>query len=273
MLYALQITDNPLLVSLNGLQLGTLDGTSPYLSELSVAGNAQLQSLDGLVSADDLTASRLHLTDNAMLEWVAREFFIGAVERIEVSHHPSLVSLEGILAPSLDFDFILHDNDALVSMDGLGGFGSIFGEVRITDNDALEDVSVLNDMSTVGSQTFSQVGRLTISNNDSLVRLALTPGPYRLYAVVNAGSATPGMLTISGNDALEEIAGFPRLDGWIDLAIESNPSLTSIEGFDALEDADDVWIRNNPQLPTSEAERFAVRVGGDTSLVSGNGPD
>ena len=128
-------------------------------------------------------------------------------------------------------------------------------------------------MSTVGSQTFSQVGRLTISNNDSLVRLELTPGPYRLYEVAMEGSATPGMLTISGNDALEEIAGFSRLDGWIDLAIESNPSLTSIEGFDVLEDARDVWIRNNPQLPTSAAEAFAVQVGGDTSLVSGNGPD
>jgi hypothetical protein len=66
-LYSLLITDNPLLASVDGLQLDTLDGTSPYLWVLSVSGNAQLQSLDGLVSADELTASQLYLTDNAML--------------------------------------------------------------------------------------------------------------------------------------------------------------------------------------------------------------
>lgn len=128
---------------------------------------------------------------------------------------------------------------------------SVGHDLNIFDNDALVDVSGLDNVEAIGAITDGPLmpgGTLTISQNDALVD----------FNTLNLIQETPISLSVSENTSLESISGFESLVGTREnFEIRFNENLTNISS-DGLRDilfiGGECVVTNNPSLCISTIE-------------------
>ncbi len=124
-----QIIDNISLESLEGL-----DSIQIFNSRLDVIGNDKLKNLEGL--------EKSKIGDNGV--W------------LEISENDSLLTLEGlgnmdsIVASTIHGNLYIRNNSQLGSLIGLNNLQYIEGDLEITGNASLIDISTLSQLNTVG---------------------------------------------------------------------------------------------------------------------------
>lgn len=140
------------------------------------------------------------------------------------------------------------DSD-MVCLDFLACLETVGRDVTIFGNDALKDVSGLDNLTALGTQTTSEGyddwdGSLVITQNDALEDIT---GFGSLAAIQQS-------LNINENQSLVSVTGFNALT-LIEhnLVIRENPVLETIAGLDALEIVrDNFVVTGNPSLCVSD---------------------
>lgn len=133
----------------------------------------------------------------------------------------------------------------------LSCLASVGHDLNIFDNDALVDVSGLDNITAIGAVTDGPQmlgGTLSISENDALVD----------FDSLNLIEQTPISFSISENDSLDSISGFQGLVGTQqDFTIRFNENLTNVSG-DGLRKilfiGGECVVTNNPNLCLSTIE-------------------
>lgn len=266
----LQISNNPLLESLTGLEslreVGTLDiQANDGLTDLNGLGGleaarainisaAGLTTLQGLTfPVDDpefdfrlytpqvtdlgalsslVTARSLHLEVGAGT--LAGLTSLAGVGSLEIQNCPNLTSLDGVLELALT-SLRIQGNPALTSIAALSGstWGEAAGQaIRIQDNPTLQSLEGLEDLEVAWD--------FSIEGNDSLTDLT---GLENLEAVTH-------VFGISNNQNLTSLDGLTSLvDGSLRLVLQGNPSLADISALGNLANQDlELEFVDLPQL-------------------------
>lgn len=285
---------NPNLRSLEGLEgltyVGLFDESIELQGgELSITGNPQLATLDGL-DALERVEGFLRIRDNAGLVELEEFDALRLVEwSIEIADNPSLeavrgfASYEGAERPRDEWGgggLWVHDNPRLVEV-ALPRPIAVKG-LNLAANAVLASVDVrvdtVVDYYVTDNPTLTRLPQLfalgafvvVIANNDSLESLAALS---RVEGI--------GYLELRENDALVELRGLERVATLDELIIDDNPALQSLAAIDSTRDGalatiyEELAIRDNVSLPTCEVEALAaMMLQADPSIdveVAGNG--
>lgn len=190
-------------------------------------GNARLRTLEGLGPLERVEG-RVHVFDN-----------------------PVLGDLAGI-APVLDVAgaFYIEGNPSLESLESLRGLRSVRAGLSVTDNDALVDLTGLDDVWAVGN--------LAVSNNDSLRTLAGLNDFLDL-------TWTP-LIAVYGNPVLEDVSQLSRIGGVLHgIRFIDNDALGEVVLSESIEIVEsDVTIHDNARLERFELPSLAYA--GDISI-------
>jgi len=254
---SLEIRSNPLLDNLSGLE-----GISSLGDNVYIGKNAALSSLSGLQNLAYIEGNLL-IENNTSLESLSSLSNLTSVEGLSIKGNSVLHNLSGLeglnavgnnlsLSGNLksidelgsindysDFLYVhIGPNDSLSSLTGLEWMSSI-GYLRLIDNNALTDLSGLENLDSVSSG-------LQILDNRNLLNL---------FALVNLKHVGVSLL-ISSNDNLLSLSGLGNLntvDGM--LGIMANPSLTNIEGLGGIDHIEGILnISYNILLPECSIE-------------------
>ena len=124
----------------------------------------------------------------------------------------------------------IDNNDALVSLDGLGQLleGEIQGDIVIRKNRQLESLSSFLNLDTIR-------GDLTLEDNTKLSDLS---GFESVHTIT-------GDLIVAGNARLVTIESLSRLEHVGDITITRNPILDSVAGLRNLQTVGDIYIRGD----------------------------
>ncbi len=223
--FSMQITFNPLLTTLNGLENitsmgGSLAiGNNPSLTDISALQNItsieggfviiENESLDDLSGLSGLTAVGTNsfnlISDNENLSSLTGLENLTEIRQFNIENNPSLVSISGIAnADSLNIVGIFN-NPSLLSLEGLEGNTEILSLI-ISQNTALSNVDGLSDLQTAGLLVLANLTNLT---------------------------------SVQGLQSLENVG---------DLFIQNNANLTDLNGLENLSSAQSLTIMDNPQL-------------------------
>lgn len=198
----LEVRDNPLLEGLDGLtSLDTVEG------DLEIVGNDELTTL-GLTSLRDVQG-RVLIYFNDKLTTLAGMPALETVDGMFVYFNPKLAAFDLDRLPAIDGDLHLVTNARLASLPALTELTTLTdaGDLTISDNDALTDLSGLVSLSTLD-------GDLYLYFNDTLATVslpALTAVGGDLTVLDHAAlttldlpqlSTVGGRLEIVGNGAL-----------------------------------------------------------------------
>lgn len=129
-------------------------------------------------------------------------------------------------------DLLISNADNLVSMDGLENVVEVGESVQFVNNDALTDITALEDLNAPYAVIF--IG------NDAL----------KSISGFSQTTHVSGLIMLTGNLNLEVISGFQNLESTgYNLQIEDNPSLVDISGLSKLKSVgNELWLNNNDML-------------------------
>lgn len=173
-------------------------------------GDVYLRSLDSLLSLEGLAGLR-RVGGDLLLSNLPRLSELGGMQRIEW--------VEGKL--------LIQQADMLADLDGLPSLKRVYGEVVLTENSGMVRLDGLAAVT---------IGGLDVRDNPALVAIG------RLE-----GSLIDGNVTITGNDALADLAGFAGIhdvSGFF--LLQDNPSLVDLTGLDALQRVDGTLTISGP---------------------------
>lgn len=144
-----------------------------------------------------------------------------------------IVNLDGLSSLEFAEGLYIYTNPLLTDVSGLANLRDVRGTIEFYGNDALADLSVLDDM--------PRIGRLRVAYNDALTHLSVS------------GLQQVNTLWVDFNDSLVEIGPFPELQVINqDLWITNNSSLTHVRGLELSAIDGDITIRNNESLVAVE---------------------
>jgi len=243
------------LASVEGLGLQEF----PNLTDLGALAGTQLRSRLALYRVPelrDIAGPAMVAADSVVLQYVpALETAVPLRGRVGRLSELSLV--ETGLTNVDDFASLLSvsilDVSANARLTGLDGFGALreATEVTIRSNPVLASVEGLS-----GLERFMT---LIVSGNDSLTELPEFPSVTTVDSIELSGNALlrsgpsfpaleSGTLWVTGNERLETLLGFTRLERAVGLTqIVSNPSLQVID-LQSLRQASRMQIADNPNL-------------------------
>lgn len=266
--HGLNITDNPSLTSLEGLEsletvygilsvtqnpsITSLTGLSglEYISQrLIVANNENLTSLQGL--GPDLTLQwLLRIAGNPKLTTLSglSELDFGSWPNIEIVSSHGLLNLQGLPAFERLGAVVVWGNDKLVSFEGLIANSTIPVSLNVQQNKALknfkglewltsaENIRVTNNASLenfVGLENLAKAKRLDVTSNPSLASMQGLGSLAQLY---------------------DEHTDIPPDDPFVGyLIVRQNPALESLDGLDSLISARNIQVSHNPLLSDCSA--------------------
>jgi hypothetical protein len=252
----LVIEKNPKLETCVGLEsLTKIDG------DINVVRNAVLRSLEGLQKVESLG------------------------DDINIVGNPKLVQIQHLsgLKGGLPGDINLHNNPTLESLAGLGGITHVAGDFKVTDLEAIRDLSGIDALSLVGGVRFSpsppafacfipyefgfardltrRLQAVRITGNDKLQTLTgakiesigsgfvISENPVLQEIRLDALKTVGGALLILHNAALKTI-NFRALREVYSLALVNNNALVDTSGFQLLETVTGTMlIKGNAALP------------------------
>lgn len=215
---------------------------------LYIANNDALISLSGLENINTENCNIIQLIDNPVLADISQLLGIsGFVERFEIVNNDALTNLAGLqnlegLISGFTIPLTIMDNDNLINLHGLEGFshvealleepgnpGNIFFDVVIEDNDALQSLEGLGQI--------SNPFKIKVSNNNTLPNLN---GLQHQDSI--------DWLFILENDDLVNLEGLKQGSqiGW--LHIENNNGLVTLNGLDSVANIENLSIISNNNL-------------------------
>lgn len=189
----LQIYNNPVLQSLNGL-----NSIHYVLYSLIIESNSSLVDLSGL---DDLFyigvyGVGLHIINNPNLQnLTGLENLLSIDNNFRIEQNSSLENLTGLeTLASIDADFYVGNNSNLTDLTGIENLSSVGSSFEIKYNEKLKNLSGLNSLTSVGTL-------LNIQNNDSLMNI---------LALENLNSLVA--LQIYDNNIIHSLAGIEGIN-------------------------------------------------------------
>mgnify|MGYP005990780817 CR=1 FL=1 len=239
----INISNNDNLITLNGLQniqtitdfnfiinnnpmLENLDGLSGLFNVdvefFDISFNASLVDLDGLANAS-ITTRDFSIMGNNVLENF--DGLIGTSEIIDASmftivNNPALVSITGLANAEITgaFDFLIANNNTLSSLDGLEGVFGFIDIISINNNDALESISALSGVDTVGM--------VIVMNNPTLTTLNGLEG-------LETGYNDFLSIEIIDNSSLIDISALNGIDRFTltNLSVNNNSALSECSSY------------------------------------------
>lgn len=226
------------LTGLGGVQTVGGDLTVSGEERTSVSGLSSLESVGGSLTIRDTSIVSLEGLESLRTVGEASEG-VGPGD-LEISGNASLVSLEALSAlTSVYSDFVLLDNEALPSVQGLGALSSIGGNVWIR-GEALVDLDGFDALERVGGD-FRLEGNTRFEGLIGLERIG--------------GSLIPDLQQDCGG--LEALAVIDE-----SLYLNATSSLTSLDGLEALTTIGMLYIDNAHQLQNVDALANLRGVGG-----------
>jgi hypothetical protein len=232
---------------------GTYEGNITLVDEASMAQIEGYSNVNGYLIIRDSdftcldflacleTARGITLESNEVLENVDGLSSVGQILfNLTISRNPALVSLDGLNTLTTvngDGDTVqlgargifIFDNDGLEAVSSFNGLRDVEGDVSITNNKNLVDVSGFGNLDTIADH---------VNPDKSMGQ------PARMG----------GSLVVSRNDSLERISGFKKLVViFKNLTIQYNQVLTRLTGlYDLQAIGGALIITNNPELCVSE---------------------
>jgi PKD repeat protein len=204
---------------------------APCAGDYTVTNQAEL---DALASCNEITGF-LQIdgsTDIANLDALTNLTTLGG--GLTLRANTALTNVGGLanLSSFGGDNLRIENNDALTSLNGLGGITSVFN-FNIESNLLLPDLTGLDSLTTV-------TGIFFIFNNDALSNLA---------ALANVTSVTSGQIVIWNNPNLPNLTGLGGITSApADLLIENNANLTTLAGLAVTDIGGGLVILNNPLL-------------------------
>lgn len=282
----IRIQDCPNLSSIEGIIPNT-----PYQSEIKLFNLPNLTSLSGLEVFDQLGGLVIDNTGITNLEGLENIESIN-FEGFQISNNANLISFDGLeqLASSLSI-FIISNNDALNSLEGLPPFTS--KGIEIVNNDNITSLTGLEPLtfefswyqglkiednasleSLIGLNLQDTIMGVEIINNPNLTNLSgfenvkVVEG-LRIIGNQNLTSLT-GLesinvvkaVSIENTNALENFSGLNNLTEVQSLVVDNNLNLTDFTGLESLERISNIDIQNNPTLKSIREMIHLDTVGG-----------
>ncbi len=211
-------TDLPFSLGISGPDIVDLTPLNGLISvaDLTIANNPLLISLDGLETLTTLAtdANGILIQDNALLEDLSGLSGVSGIIgfNLIVQNNPSLASLNGLqnITQPVDDDVQIINNDALTNLQGLNGITTT-DDLIIRDNDSL--------LTLAGLDSFTATGTLEVSDNQVLQNTEGLPGLETIFGLFIFDN--PALTDITG---LSEgtFDAFP-----VGLNISNNPNLAT----------------------------------------------
>lgn len=191
---SLRIQHNPLLSSLNGLDMLTSVNAA-----VSIFNNASLMDLTGLDALTFIGKNLSILNNNALTSLTGLNALTNVVS-INISFNPMLMSLTGLEGITAISGFLNIENNGITSMTGLDNLESVGGDVEIRENINLMNLNGLENLAVIqgGFYIFANYQLTTIEALTSLVDVC---GQFQMFkhAVTDCAVAIMCMLTQDGN--------------------------------------------------------------------------
>jgi hypothetical protein len=245
----LNLTDNTILFSANGLSNVTSVGASLRIQRNPILSSLALSSLQ-TVGAD------LLLTDNSLLPSVnglSNVTSVGASLRVQ--RNPILSSLGLSSLQTIGADLLLTDHSLLPSVNGLSNVTSVGASLRVQRNPILSSLG-LSSLQTIGADLLATDNSLLLSL-DGLSNVTSVGASLRVQQNANLSSLGLSSLQTVGADlAVTDSPSLLSLDGLDSLAsigarlsVQDNAALIEVDGLNGLlQVGTDLGIRDNPRL-------------------------
>lgn len=278
----LRISNNPLLVDLNGLS-----DLNSVTEKLEISSNPNLNSLSGLEN----------LSSVGCLEIIGNDFLtsLTGLENLSSIGKCGFFDFYGGISLGLDISY----NNNLESLDGLENLTSVEGSVEILYNAVLTSLAGLENLSSVGlGGSYSDTGfhewGLTISGNpnlqslEGLENLASVEGCMvidnsslssiealaNLTSVGECGRSLPFNGTrrnsiVITNTALTSLEGLQNIDSFNYLSLNANPFLSSISDLEFPQRMGGISISNNGGISSLSDLATINYIGGGGLVLSG----
>jgi hypothetical protein len=176
-------------------------------------------------------------------------------------------------ADNLTATYTVRNNPLLASLDGLKYIKAVEGELRISDNAALAEITLDELTSVTGALTIANTGatRIDLGSLQSVGRLEIAGNTKLTTFDGLAASSIKGDFVLRGNPALASLgvmSSVTRVEGA--LMIEGNNALKNLDAFTSLQYiASSLTVTNNTALET--LGRFNRLAGiGTTVAITGN---
>lgn len=287
----LQIIDNPILASLNGLEnltyvgkCTTLTGGNIFHTEgLEIRGNAELTSLAGLDRLKTVK-NRVWITKNsAMIALNGLDSLssvgtgtqgIGTSDpapaaSIMINENASLKSIDGF--GSLDSVALLTiaENDSLVSLEGLENLRAIGWGLAIEKNNSLKNFSGLDNL--------QYIGGIWIYDNYSLENFQGLQNLKTIEGCIGLGEWFFPTFIVEQNFSLIDFSGLENLQEIVwgcDMTIEGNFSLQSLADLNGnINSLSNLRVMYNPYLSICGSLAVCNYLAtGSPSVISDNAP-
>lgn len=185
----------------------------------------------------------------------------------------SLANMPVDNADNLTATYTVRNNPLLASLDGLKYIKTVEGELRISDNAALADITLDELTAVTGALTIANTGatRIDLGSLQSVGRLEIAGNPKLAAFDGLAASAIKGDFVLRANPALASLgvmSSVTRVEGAV--MIEGNNALKNLDAFTSLQYiASSLTVTNNTGLET--LGRFNRLSGiGATVAITGN---
>jgi len=261
---------------------------------LVVTDNASLLSLEGLGGLIDIEGSVYLYNNDVLPDLRGLENLVGmasdlsSASSVSVGPNAALASLDGLEGLQTSNNFSIALNFELTNIEALSNLTTI-GVLNVQLNPKLESLTGLEGLTTIGDGQGAYDGFLWVDDNDSLTDLSgldnITDmtGDFILRSNDNlvdltalSGLTEVRSLTVDNNDALTQLHG---LEGLAlisaDLGIRNHDALTDVTALHGLSlVGEDVEILANPTLSDAAIQALLGEIGdiGGAVTISGNGP-
>ncbi|RKH22661.1 hypothetical protein D7Y13_30915 [Corallococcus praedator] len=242
------LNDNAVLAT---AALGDAAGSQVHVDRnLSVRGNPQLASLDGLRALTP--RNELGVSENALLETFTFPYVTSLPGGLAVQRNPKLRTFSLPALASAE-GLSLSQNAALESLAGLPGLRTV-EHLDIFSNGALTSLS--------GFDTLISANSITVARNAKLQTMTgFLPNLIRAGSVLigdNAALESAGGMsslrtvsesfTLRNNARLQRVTDLESLEAIFSLTVELNPMLTDLGGFGPLLRMERLSVRYNRDL-------------------------
>jgi hypothetical protein len=221
------------LVSLGRINGGAFCSTCSY-EGIDLSGNNNLTSVSGLSSLTYVDG-HLAITSNPMLTSLDGLENVDTVGRqIVLTDNPMLSDIEAVSSMKIGVNTtngwgLTIRNTGITDMQAFRNLEVIPGQLDISDNKKLVTLSGLENLTSIGNETFSGtlaiIGNTRLDNVDGLSALASINGNLLVYN-------NPALKNIDGFQSLEA-AGCP-CTSFSNVSIVNNDSLINVNGLSSL---------------------------------------
>lgn len=139
------ITDNPSLISLDGLEnLDTIQRS------LFLTGNQQLESIGALSNLKSI-GGKLSIHNSSISEITPLNGIEPIASTVEFRENPNLTTIDELpLAGKINGSLVIRENSSLINISAVSTIDTLLGQLNIQDNTTLSDCSSLCPLLTTG---------------------------------------------------------------------------------------------------------------------------